>query len=320
MAWGRRISSPTWRDWPVPVDARRRLKTFLRSVVRSSPVQRISHWLHAENDGDPKAGPARSRAEACFIHIPKTGGTFVTQAESYHQTVVFPMRDLNHATLVNQDWEALRDIPPPFLETNAVPLSAVDDHVVFSNARNIFAFFVSYFHHAAGHVEKYRNPHHYDFSIANRGFDYLIRTISDRDSIWPGRKLVHYQLFSQPSGRSVVDWINCTATLDRDLHAMAQHLGLDFRRGKPQRVGPRSDYRTHYTDALAEIVSRTWGREFELLGFEFDHPGSKYSPLELAQRVRSARYVLRDDRLVLPNDPGHRGERVPAPGEHALPC
>jgi hypothetical protein len=304
----------------MPVDARRRLKTFLRSVVSSRPVRRISHWLHAESDAEPEAGPAQWRAEACFIHIPKTGGTFVTQAESRNQTIVSPMRDLNHATLVDQDWQALRDIPPPFFESNAVPLSALDGHVVFSNARNIFSFFVSYFHHAGGHVEKYRNPHHYDFSIANRGFDYLIRAICDRDSIWPSRKLVHYQLFSQPSGLSVVDWINCTATLDRDLHAMSQHLGFDFHHGQPQRVGPRTDYRTHYTDALAEIVSRTWGRELELFGFEFDHPESKYSPLDLAQRVRSARYVLRDDRLVLPNDPSHSSDRVRASGEHAFPC
>ena len=186
----------------MPMDARKRLKTLLRGVVRSKPVRRISHWLHAESDPEPEAEPAESRAEACFIHIPKTGGTFVTQAESRNQAIVSPMRDLNHATLVDQDWQVLRDIPPPFFESNAVPLSAVDGHVLFSNARNIFSFFVSYFHHAGGHVEKYRNPHHYDFGIANRGFDYLIKTISDRAAIWPSRKLVHYQLFSQPSGRS----------------------------------------------------------------------------------------------------------------------
>jgi hypothetical protein len=118
----------------------------------------------------------------------------------------------------------------------------------------------------------------------------------------------------------VTDWINCTATLERDLRAMAQHFEMDFRGGRPQRVGPRTDYRTHYTDALAEIVSKTWRREIELFGFEFDHPQSRYSPLELAQRVKSARYILRDDRLVLPKDPGHRSDRAPASGEHAFPC
>ena len=124
-----------------------------------------------------------------------------------------------------------------------------------------------------GRVEKYRNPHHYDFSIANRGFDYLIRTISDRNSIWPSRKLVHYQLFSQPppgpsSNGSIAPrrWIGiCTPW--RSISA------LIFTSGQPQRVGPRSDYRTHYTDALVEIVSRTWGRELELFGFELRSSG-----------------------------------------------
>jgi hypothetical protein len=284
----------------VRIDPQVRLKALLRSAVRSRPVRRFSRWVHANTGDDRKFGNASARfpAKACFIHVPKTGGTFVTQAEDSDLTIICPMWDLNHATLVNWDWEALRDVPPPFGEANAVPLSKVEGHIVFSNVRNIFSFFVGYFHHAAGHVERYRNPHHYDFSIANRGFDYLMKTISDRGSIWPSRKFVHYQLFSQPSGVSVVDWINCTATLDRDLREMAHHFGLDFRAGRPQRGGPGTDYRSFYTDALADTVSRTWRREIDLLGFTFDEPQSRYTPLELAERVRNCRYVLRDDRIV----------------------
>jgi hypothetical protein len=127
------------------------LKTFLRGVVLSRPVRGISEWLHADPDAEKAPPPP---AKICFIHVPKTGGTFVTQRENRDQTVVFPMQDLNHATLVNKNWEVLRDVPAPFGEANALPLSAVDDLIVFSNARNIFSFFVSYFHHAAGHVER----------------------------------------------------------------------------------------------------------------------------------------------------------------------
>lgn len=278
----------------MPVDSQHPIKLLLRGVVQSRPVRRFSRWLNA--DSGNTSSP--SDAKVCFVHIPKTGGSFVGQTENDDQSIVFPIRNLGHVTLVNENWEQFWDVPPPFERQNAVPLSALDGHVVFSNVRNPFSFFVSYLHHAGGHVEGYRNPHHYDFSIANRGFDYLMKTICERDSIWPSRKLIHYQLFSQPSGASIVKWINCTATLDRDLHAMAQHFGLGLRAGKPQRVGLGSDYRSYYNDVLADVVSKTWSREIELFGFRFDVPQSIYSPLELAERVRSARYFLRDDRFV----------------------
>jgi hypothetical protein len=279
----------------MPIDAQIP-KALLRRVVHSRHVRHFSRWLNSESGGTVSAPPPP--AQICFIHIPKTGGTYVAQLENSGQTIIFPIRNLAHSTLVNQDWQLIWDVPPPYGATSAVPLSAVDGLIVFSNVRNIFSFFVSYLHHAAGHVERYHDTHHYDFSIANRGFEYLIKTISDRDLIWPSRKFVDYQLFSQPSGGSVVDWINCTATLDRDLREMAQYFGLGLRTGKSQREGLRTDYRSYYTDALADIVSKTWRREIDLFGFTFDEPQSRYTPLELAERTRSTRYVLRDDRFV----------------------
>src|SRR5262249_36460370 len=185
----------------------------------------------ANGDG-AEATPARF----CFIHIPKTGGTYVSQHENFHQSVVFPLRSLGHATVVDPDWQLLWDVPAPFGEANAIPRACLDGSIVFSNVRNLFSFFVSYLHHAAGSVARYRNPHHYDFEAANKGFDYLLKTIADRGTIWPSRRLVHYQLFAQPSGTPVVNWINCTASLDLHLHAVADAFGLQYRHGKPQRL------------------------------------------------------------------------------------
>ena len=254
-------------------------------------------WLHESDAGGGSRcagdrGPAGPRAH--FVHIPKTGGTFVLQLENEGQAVVFPMRPLGHATLVDQDWELLRDVPAPFGEAQAIPVSEVDNQIVFSNVRSIFPFLVSYLHHAAGHIGKYRNTHHYDFSIANRGFDYLVRTISIGVD-WPSRK---FSTISCSQTSSPPRMINCTASLDRDLREMAQYFGLGHRAGKPQRQGPRTDYRSYYSDALIDLVSETWKREIALFGFTFNEPRSRYSPLELTQRVRSARYVLRDDRFV----------------------
>ena len=37
--------------------------------------------------------------------------------------------------------------------------------------------------HAAGSIEQYRNPHHYDFVAANKGFDYLLKVrVTDMES------------------------------------------------------------------------------------------------------------------------------------------
>lgn len=269
------------------------MKGFLRRLARSSATRRLRTWLaEAERNGEPEY------ARFCFVHIPKTGGTYVTQSENVSGAVIFPIRNLGHSTLVDPDWEMLRDVPPPFGEAQAIPRACVDGHVVFSNVRNIFSFFVSYLHHAAGRIGKYRNLHHYDFAAANRGFDYLLKTIVDRDLIWPSRKFVHYQLFAQPSGAPMVGWLNCTASLDQHLQEMAHAFGLGYRQGEPQRVGPPGDYRPYYTDGLADLVYRTWKREIDLFGFEFDEPNARYTARELTARVRSVKYVLRSDELI----------------------
>ena len=159
------------------------LKPLLRRLVRSGAAGRLRTWLAEPEMNGSAAAPPQPRFN--FIHIPKTGGTFVTQCENCCRSIVFPIRNLGHSTLVDRDWQLLWDVPAPFGEAHAIPRAGLDGSVVFSNVRNLFAFFVSYFHHAAGSIDKYRNPHHYDFAAANKGFDYLLKTIADRDDVLP---------------------------------------------------------------------------------------------------------------------------------------
>ena len=82
------------------------------------------------------------------------------------------------------------------------------------------------------------------------------------------------------------------------LHEMAHAFALQYREGKPQRVGPPGDYRSYYTDAHLELVHRVWKREIDLFGFAFDEPRSAYMPRALTARVKASKYVLREDRLL----------------------
>jgi hypothetical protein len=257
----------------------------------------------SESQETNEASPASSAAsEVCFIHIPKTAGTFVGQLETNQETVVYPITFLGHVTIVDENWELFWDLPAPYSSNGALPIESVRGKITFANVRNIFSFLVSYAHHAGGSNPKYRDKHHYDFSNANRGFEYLVKTIADRDFLWPSRKFIHYQLFAQPSGALIVDWINRTSLLDQDLPEMARRYGLSHRSRDSQRVSVKSDYRLFYTDKLISLVYQTWAREIELFGFDFDGTSPVIGDGWMIDKIRSTNYVLRTDRLSREQD------------------
>ncbi len=88
------------------------------------------------------------------------------------------------------------------------------------------------------------------------GFEYLVKTIANRDDQWPGRKLIHCQIFSS-KGDLIVDWLNRNDTLDSDLNLLAQKLGLYYKKRNKQKVGKRRDYRAYFNDSLIDLVNTT---------------------------------------------------------------
>ena len=170
-----------------------------------------------------------------------------------------------------------------------------------SSVRNLFDWFVSYAGHAGAWSSRYHSSEHYDFEIAQRGFDYLLKSIVDREEQWPSRKFIHCQLFSS-GGDLVVDWLNRTRSLDDDLEALARRRGLSYQKMQRQRVGGISDYRVHYSDQLVELVYSTWKREIELFGFSYDPDGSTKTVLgrEISpEQKASIKYRWRDDNLEI---------------------
>lgn len=207
-----------------------------------------------------------------YIHIPKTGGTYLAQAESNKVPVIEGVKYLGHTCVITDKKNKLKVYPPKvgFLDNYITPYSEIQKYFIFSTVRNIYAWLVSYYYHAGGFNPKYHDPDHYDYQIARRGFEYLVKAISDRSGdVWPSRKLIHFQLFAD-NGSLVVDWINRTETLDHDLEMVAKKLSLPFHQRPKQRLGKHKDYRSYYTDELFDLVSSVWGREVQLFGFTTD--------------------------------------------------
>ena len=214
-------------------------------------------------------------SKLAFIHVPKTGGSYLAHNEGPLKS----MRYLGHIYVTERP-----GMPNPLYEyqseyKNARPFtllkSQIRKYYKFSTVRNIYSWLVSYAWHTGGWNPKYRNTEHYDYDAANKGFDYLVKTIANRDTLWPNRKFIHCQLFSS-DGELIVNWINRNEILDDDLSQLAAHVNVSYIQQTRKRVARDDDYRTYYTTDLIQLVSDTWGRELGLFGYDFDGLNDNY--------------------------------------------
>lgn len=208
-----------------------------------------------------------------FIHIPKTGGSYLRQTEGSYVPVIWPIEPLGHCyfythskptSVSNTSFSAI-------VKNGFYPESMIGKRKVFSVVRNPFDFLVSWADHAGGWTAKYKNEKQYDYELANKGFEYYLKTIAERETSWPNRKFLFFQLFAE-SGRFLPNWVCRSESLDKELAELCAAWGLRYRKSAPQRVstGRKRDYRYYYNDELCELVSKTWGRELAMYGYSFD--------------------------------------------------
>jgi hypothetical protein len=239
-----------------------------------------------------------------LIHIPKTGGTYLQQGGTDKKPVIKPMINLGHSCAINKSISNPEAFPPKigYKDKKKYDQRWLKNYFVFSTVRNIFDWLVSYWGHSGGHNPKYRNTNHYDYEIAQRGFEYLIKAIADREDKWPSRKFIHFAIFSY-HGDLIVDWLNRTETLDEDLKAMAEYKYLSYSKKEKQRVGIRDrDYRSYYNEELIELVYKTWGRELKLFGYTFEDLNIEKAVLKRKipdSQKRNIKYFWANDKLII---------------------
>ena len=194
---------------------------------------------------------ARIKEQTCIIELTQLG----------HSTVTSNKRELNPFYLHKDD-----GMNPIFLE------SEIRGKPVISIVRNHYDWLVSYFYHSGGSKSnKYYNSEHYDAENAAKGFEYLVKTICDRETLWPNNKFIFRQIFSSNSNM-VVDFIARTHTLDADLLEISKILGLGYSRKSKERVGRPNNmsYQKYFSDELVSLVEDMWKEELSLYGFAFE--------------------------------------------------
>lgn len=227
-----------------------------------------------------------------FVHIPKTGGTYVGKIISK-----FDIKYFGHVCVIDDEKKKPSIYPPGKGMARTTTYSETDKYYVFTVVRNIFDWLVSYAGHAGGWNPSYHDLNHYDYDNSNKGFDYLVKSIANRgDGIWPNRKMIFFQLFCD-NGKLIADRILRTETLNADLSRLASDFNFTHEKESKQRVGGHNDYRTYYNDSLIEIVQNTWERDLKLFGYTFD--GFTESGILFNETINKNKYCYDYKRDVL---------------------
>lgn len=206
--------------------------------------------------------------EIYFLHIPKTGGTYVMQSLTSTLPVLWPIWTLGHTRIFHTSKSEVDIYPPKGVTGNPYKIDFLKKKFIFTTVRNPYKWLVSYYNWHTHPAKKYDN------ALTKKGFDYFLKTLAEREGEekWPCKKMLFFQIFST-KGDLVIDWVNRMETLDKDLEIMAKKLDIKYTKAEKQRVNPLSkkkDYRSFYNEELRELVEETWRFDLDLFGYHFD--------------------------------------------------
>lgn len=211
------------------------------------------------------------RYKFLFVHIAKTGGTSVRAALAPLRWrdpiywLTWPCQRLSHLTGHRSATKFPRHAKI-IAAKEMLPREVFADLYKFAFVRNPWDLQVSSYHHLkrerphlVAHVGDFPGFLRFKLDPA-RPYQYHIDTSIELQSDY----------LKDLSGKIVVDFIGRYERLQEDFDAVCERLGLR-RRVLPQKrkAKDRTDYRSYYDDATAELVARHFKADIDALGYAF---------------------------------------------------
>ena len=218
-----------------------------------------------------------------FIHIPKTGGSYVDSLRDQNEERIF--NSLGHVCCWDPSTPELHTAWPVYddIEKSCLELERFKKSFVFSLVRNPFDMLVSYYHHddCAGwegcrydSARKFIRGSKYDFST----FESFIRAYCDEGYVWhkPALKdFLFFQIFHN-SGKAMVPFVGKFEYMDVCCSMLCHAVYGDKRicmMQKPKNTATardKKDYRVYYTSDMVRLVEKKCKRELEMFGYSFE--------------------------------------------------
>ena len=209
-----------------------------------------------------------------FVHIAKTGGTSVRAALRRYRWGGWYSVPLGLASLANQITRPRHKLGLKFprhakavAALEMLPTDVYQGFFKFAIVRNPWDLQVSSYHHI--HREK---P---EVLAGVTSFEDFLKLKFDPERDYDfmldiSAELQHEYLVDL-QGNVIVDFIGRYENLQVDFCSICQRIGIPAPElPHLRRAEDRRDYRSYYTDELAELVAHHYRRDLEILGYTFD--------------------------------------------------
>ncbi|SEP14865.1 sulfotransferase family 2 domain-containing protein [Aquisalimonas asiatica] len=217
-----------------------------------------------------------------FVHIAKTGGTSVRAALRKYRWGGWYSLPLGLASMVSQMTRPRHKLGLKFprhakavAALEMLPTDVYDGLFKFTIVRNPWDLQVSSFHHIRREKpEVLEGVNTFEEFLKRkfdpeRSYDYMLDISAERQ----------HEYLENLRGEVIVDFIGRYENLQTDFNTICERIGITAPElPHLRRAADRRDYRSYYTDELAEMVAHHYQRDLELLGYTFDSPDGTSSP------------------------------------------